>query len=79
MLKRNYVISGFSIEMVAKWMMEFRDDLKLFVDKKTGEVQAKIPLSIFEAIKMKQAIKKYNLTHPCVLKLTKINGERFRV
>ena len=78
MFKGVYEISGFTQELAEKWDGHLRGDSRLYVDK-DGEIKTKVTLSKFEAIKVRIAIMKYNLTHPYVLKITKYKGKRFRV
>ena len=79
MFKRDFIISGITQELALKCRKDFREDLKFYLNRKTGDVLVKISLSPFEAIRMKISIMKFNLTHPYVLKLTKNRGRRTRV
>lgn len=79
MLKRNYAIVGITPQIAKSWERDFRDDLRVFRNRKTGEIQTRISLTIFEAIVMRIGMIKYNLTHPCVLKLKRCNGRRYGV
>ena len=72
MLKNDYIISGITPQLVRKMDKEFGDNLRLFINRKTGEIETKVTLTKFEAVVMRNAIKKYNLTHPCVLQLKKV-------
>ncbi len=75
MFKRNYTVSGITQKLAEKMEKNGRKDLKLYIDRKTGGIKADISLSIFEAFLVKRGMKKYNLTHPCVLRLEKNKGK----
>jgi hypothetical protein len=81
MIKRNYELSGFTSELAEKWRKDFREDLKLSIDNESGEIKAKIALSIFEAIRMKKALKIYNFVNKTEFELTRVKyrGKKFRV
>ena len=42
-----------------------RKDLKLIKNRKTGEIKGEVSLTIFEAMKIRLAMIKCNLSHPC--------------
>ena len=79
MFKSNYMISGITLGTAEKWYEELKGEFMFYVNKKTGEAQIKLSLSRLEAMLIRVKLIKYNLTHPCVLKLTKCKGKRFRV
>lgn len=79
MFKRDYTISGITQELALRGEKYFREDLKFYLNRKTGEVLAKITLTPFEAIRLRISIIKFNLTHPYVLKISKNKGKRIRV
>lgn len=75
MFKRNYTVSGITQKLAEKMDKNGRKDLKLFINRKTGEIQASISLTLFEAFLIRRGMRKYNLTHPCVLKLERNKGK----
>ncbi len=79
MKKKNYIITGITPEIAKIWNRDFREDVTLLVHKDTGDVHARIALTKFQALKVRLGMVKYNLTHPCVLKLLKEKGKRARV
>lgn len=78
MFKKDYMVSGITLEVANRWYKELKGTLPFYINKKTGEVQIKIKLSPIGAIVTKIKLIRYNLTHPCVLKLEKVKGRRFR-
>lgn len=75
MFKRNYTVSGITQKLAQRMEKNGRKDLKFYIDRKTGDIKADISLSIFEAFLIKRGMKKYNLTHPCVLRLERNKGK----
>lgn len=73
MKKRNYKIVGVTQEMVEMWKENLRNDARILTcNNNNGKVQIRLSLTIFEAIYVRLSMIKYNLTHPCVLKLEKV-------
>lgn len=79
MFKRDYMISGITLETANKWHKETKGDLPFYINRKTGEAYIKVSLNVFGAMLMRIKMVNYNLTHPCVLKLKKYKGKRYRV
>ena len=83
MKKRNYEIIGLTPKMARLWVDDFRDDLAIFVDMKTGKIRAKIALNRIQALGMRLAMFKHNhlskIKHTYVLKLKRCKGTRCRV
>lgn len=79
MKKKVYTITGITPEIAKKWNKDFREDITLLANEETGEVIAKVSLTRFQAFRVKLGMIKYNLKHPCVLKLNNFNGKRARV
>lgn len=77
--KRNYEIIGLTPRMAKIWKKDFRDDLTIFENKKTGEIKARLALTLFEAFKMRVAMIRSNFKHSYVLKLRRYKGQRYGV
>ena len=78
MVKRNYIISGITVELAAQLGSEFRKDLKLFIDE-NGKVLAKISLTRIGAIVMRTTMILHNIKHGSTYKLKRCKGKHFRV
>ncbi len=79
MLKRNYMISGIDQGRAEVWYRGFKDYVKFYEDSRTGTYLMKIPLTIFEAIRVRIGLIGYNFGHKCNLKMSKCKGQRYRV
>lgn len=77
--KKNYEIIGLTPRMAKVWKKDFRDDLTIFEDKRTGEIKAILALSLFEAFKIRVAMIISNYKHAYVLKLRRYKGQRYGV
>ena len=74
MKRRIYTIYGIEEGMVKNWKDYLRKDLKLIKNRKTGEIKGEVSLTIFEAMKIRLAMIKCNLSHPCLFKLKRNKG-----
>lgn len=72
MKKRTYKIVGVTPEMAEKWVKYLRRDARILRCNSNGKIQIRLSLTILEAIYIRCSMIKYNLTHPCVLKLKKV-------
>ena len=79
MFRKDYIISGITLETANKWYKETKGDLQFYINRKTGEAYIKRSLTSLGALITRIELIKYNLTHPCVLKLKKYKGRRYRV
>lgn len=72
MKKRNYKIVGVTQEIAEIWKENLRRDARILRCNSNGKIQIRLSLTILEAIYIRCSMIKYNLTHPCVLKLKRV-------
>lgn len=71
MLGKWYKITGFTKELIESWKNDLREDV--IVVEKDNDVSLRIRLNWFQAIRMKRAIRKFNVHNPLVLKLENVD------
>ena len=83
-MKKNYIIRMVPRGIAEKWSKNKEEvyNIRLKINKKTGEIKAELKLGLIEALCFKRAIKKYNKLHngQMIIKQgEKHKAERYRV
>lgn len=66
-----YKITGFTKELIESWKNDLREDVIVLTED--NDVSLRIRLNWFQAIRMKQAIRKFNVHNPLLLQLEKVD------
>ena len=71
MFEKWYKLTGISKELFDSWKDDLRQDILWW--EEAGEVQMRIKLPVWKALRMKKQIEEFNLLHEnCILGLEKV-------